>query len=201
MGRENSVLQVFTDVAPTAATVVHEGEAVIPASPMAKANSRLQVQVIEGRSSVPMTGHHAMKTHSALWSSAALVAAALASTSALAADVAFDFDVAKPEGRIMVALFDSEANYGGEGQPARYAMVEAAAPTTRVTFENLPDGDYAMRAFHDLDGDGKMKTNPFGIPVEPYAFSNNAVGNMGPASWERAKFAASGAVVQTISLK
>ncbi len=142
-----------------------------------------------------------MKTLSALCASAALMGAALASTSALAADVTFDFDVAAPTGRIMVALFDSEANYGGAGQPVRYAMVDAGEPSRRVTFEDLPDGDYAMRAFHDVDGDGKMKTNPFAMPIEPFAFSNNAVGNMGPASWERAKFAATGAVVQTISLK
>ena len=142
-----------------------------------------------------------MKTLSTLCACAALAAAALASTSALAADVTFDFDGAAPTGRIMVALFNSEANYGGEGQPVRYAMVDAAGASKQVRFEDLPDGDYAMRAFHDIDGDGKMKTNPFGMPVEPYAFSNNAVGNMGPASWERAKFAATGAVVQTISLK
>jgi uncharacterized protein (DUF2141 family) len=142
-----------------------------------------------------------MKTLSALWGSAALVAATLSSAPALAADITFDFDVAKPEGRIMVALFNSEANYGGEGQPVRYAMVDAAGASQQVRFEDLPDGDYAMRAFHDVDGDGKMKTNPFGMPIEPFAFSNNAVGNMGPASWERAKFAATGAVVQTISLK
>jgi uncharacterized protein (DUF2141 family) len=142
-----------------------------------------------------------MKTSYALCACAALAAAALASTSASAADVTFDFDVAAPTGRIMVALFSSEANYGGEGQPFRYAMVEAAGASKQVRFEDLPDGDYAMRAFHDVDGDGKMKTNPFGMPIEPFAFSNNAAGNMGPASWERAKFAATGAVVQTISLK
>jgi uncharacterized protein (DUF2141 family) len=142
-----------------------------------------------------------MKTLSALCACAALAAAALASAPALAADVTFDFDVAAPTGRVMVALFNNEANYGGEGQPVRYAMIDAAGASRQVRFEDLPDGDYAMRAFHDVDGDGKMKTNPFGMPIEPFAFSNNAAGNMGPASWERAKFAATGAVVQTISLK
>jgi uncharacterized protein (DUF2141 family) len=58
-----------------------------------------------------------------------------------------------------------------------------------------------MRSFHDVNGDGEMNFNPFGMPVEPYAFSNNAVGNMGPASWERARFNVNGAVVQTITLR
>jgi uncharacterized protein (DUF2141 family) len=42
--------------------------------------------------------------------------------------------------------------------------------------------------FHDVNGDGRMNTNPFGIPTEPYAFSNNARGQFGPASWADAVF-------------
>ena len=57
-----------------------------------------------------------------------------------------------------------------------------------------------MKAFHDVDDDGAMATNPFGMPIEPYAFSNNAVGNMGPAGWDRAHFSVSGDTVQTINL-
>ena len=50
-------------------------------------------------------------------------------------------------------------------------------------------------------GDGQMNRNPFGMPTEPYAFSNNAVGNMGPADWDRARFAVSGPTAQTITLR
>ena len=70
-----------------------------------------------------------------------------------------------------------------------------------MTFEGLPAGDYGVKAFHDVNGNGRMDTNPFGMPIEPYAFSNNAVGNMGPAGWDRAKFAVSGATAQTISIR
>ena len=141
-----------------------------------------------------------MKTFAAVAPVLALVAA-FVSAPAFAADITLDFPAAAPQGQIMVALFNSEANYGGEGQPARYAMIDVAGGQKSVTFEALPDGDYAVRAFHDLNGDGTMNTNHFGMPTEPFAFSNNAVGNMGPASWERAKFAAAGAVVQSIDLK
>ncbi|WP_284878107.1 DUF2141 domain-containing protein [Brevundimonas sp. MEB006b] len=129
------------------------------------------------------------------------LAAALTAAPAFAADLTVAFPSAAPQGQIMVAVFNSEANYGGEGQPAQVAMLDAADGQTSITFDGLPDGDYAVRAFHDLNGDGKMNTNPFGMPVEPFAFSNNAVGNMGPASWERAKFAASGVTTQSIDLK
>ncbi len=134
----------------------------------------------------------------------ALIAAALTLTAAPAfasdpASVALTFDTGSATGAIMVALYD-QATYNG-GQPVRVAQVDVAAGQHSVTFENLAAGDYGVKAFHDLNGNGRMDTNPFGMPVEPYAFSNNAVGNMGPAGWDRAKFAVSGAVAQTISIR
>ena len=103
-------------------------------------------------------------------------------------------------GAVMVALFDSEATYGG-GRPVGQARLDVAAGERTATFAGLPAGEYAAKAFHDVDGDGGMDVNPCGMPTEPYAFSNNAVGTMGPASWERAHFTVSGATAQTIRLR
>ncbi|MNJ30385.1 hypothetical protein D3C77_249830 [compost metagenome] len=58
-----------------------------------------------------------------------------------------------------------------------------------------------MKAFHDVNGDGELNVNPFGVPTEPYAFSNNAVGDMGPAKWDRARFEVSGATAQAIRIR
>jgi uncharacterized protein (DUF2141 family) len=131
---------------------------------------------------------------------AALVLSAGPALAQDATDISFTFELGQPTGAIMVALFDSEASYGGEGQPVRVARIEVTGATATAAFEGLPAGDYAMRSFHDVDGDGEMDTNPFGMPTEPFGFSNNAVGNMGPASWDRARFTASGDVAQTIDL-
>lgn len=132
--------------------------------------------------------------------SAALALIAAPAFAQDAADITFTFDVGEPTGRIMVALYDSEAAYGGSGGPARVAQLDVSGPTATAQFSGLPAGDYAMKAFHDVDGDGQMDTNPFGMPTEPFAFSNNAVGNMGPARWDRARFTATGSVAQTINL-
>lgn len=133
----------------------------------------------------------------------ALFAAALLNAApAMASDpasVALTFDTGATTGAVMVALYD-EAAYAG-GQPIRAARIDIAAGERSVTFEGLPAGDYGVKAFHDLNGNGRMDTNPFGMPTEPYAFSNNAVGNMGPAGWDRAKFTVSGAAAQTISIR
>lgn len=140
-----------------------------------------------------------MKTAAAL---AALIT--LTAAPALAADptssVSLTFDVGSETGAVMVALYDAEAAYAG-GAPVRRAIVDVATGQRVAAFADLPAGDYAVKAFHDVDGDGEMDTNPFGMPTEPYAFSNNARGNMGPAGWDRAHFAVEGATAQTIAIR
>jgi len=110
------------------------------------------------------------------------------------------FETGAATGRVMVALFDSEAAYDGNRPRASVAVEAGAAPVVAV-FRDLPAGEYAVKAFHDVDGDGEMDTNPFGIPTEPFAFSNNAVANMGPADWARARFAVAGDVAQTLNIR
>ena len=132
---------------------------------------------------------------------ALILAASLTLLPAETSVVEITFDVGAEDGVIMAALFDSEAAYDGGGAPVRAAMINVAGGDRVARFEGLPPGDYALRAFHDVNGDGQMNANPFGMPTEPFAFSNNAVGNMGPASWDRARFAVSGETRQTISLR
>ncbi|MFJ6025291.1 DUF2141 domain-containing protein [Brevundimonas sp. NPDC092305] len=136
----------------------------------------------------------------------AALAAALTLTAAPAladpagSSLTLTFDTAAQTGAVMVALYDSETAYQG-GQPVRTAQVDIAAGQHDAVFADLPAGAYAAKTFHDVDGDGAMDKNPFGMPTEPFAFTNNAVGNMGPASWDRAHVAVNGAVAQTIRLR
>ena len=115
--------------------------------------------------------------------------------------IVLTFETGARTGMVMVALFDSAGGFDGRsGRPVASTAVSASGRVV-ATFDHLPAGDYAVKAFHDVNGDGEMNTNPFGMPVEPYAFSNNAVGNMGPARWDAAHFAVSGETVQTISIR
>lgn len=132
---------------------------------------------------------------------AALGLALLASPAAAQqADVTLTFETGARTGAVMVALYDSEAAWSG-GAPVAQMRVDAAGESPTAVFRGLPAGDYGAKAFHDVDGDGEMDTNPFGIPIEPFAFSNNAVGNMGPAEWADASFPVSGDVAQTIRIR
>lgn len=132
-------------------------------------------------------------------SALALIAAIPAIASPTGDTLTLTFETGATTGAVMVALYDSETAYEG-GQPVRALSLPADAPVVGV-FEGLPAGDYAVKAFHDVNGDGQMNVSPFGMPTEPYAFSNNAVGNMGPAGWDRAHFTVSGATAQTIRIR
>ena len=103
------------------------------------------------------------------------------------------------KGTLMIAVFD-EAGYDADKQVAA-SMVPVSADAATTTFD-LPAGQYGIKLFHDVDGDGKMGTNPFGMPIEPFAFSNSAPAQFGPAKWDAAKFdvPAAGAT-QTVKLQ
>lgn len=117
---------------------------------------------------------------------------------AMAGDLTVTVDGISPvQGTVMLGLFD-EASYNGDGAVAgANLVVEAESVTT--TFEGLEPGEYAIRLYHDVNDDGEMNTNPFGMPIEPYAFSNNAKGRFGPAKWKDAKFTV-GADAETHSI-
>ena len=46
----------------------------------------------------------------------------------------------------------------------------------KLTLHNLPKGNYVAVWFIDENGNEALDTNLFGIPTEPYGFSNNPTG-------------------------
>ncbi len=102
-----------------------------------------------------------------------------------------------PTGQIMMNLYDNEAAHDGDGKPVRQAAVPVKDGKAVAQFDGLAPGRYAIKAFHDIDGDGKMGMTPFGMPTEPFAFSNNAQPQGGPAPWSASNFAVDGAAAAT----
>jgi len=123
---------------------------------------------------------------------------ALAATAAHAGDLVIRIDNVKTaDGQVKVALFDGAATF--LKQPARVADAPATAGSTTVTFKDLPPGDYALSLYHDANANGKMDRNPAGIPIEPYAFSKDAQGFMGPPAFDAAKIAVPAAGLDTVA--
>jgi len=95
------------------------------------------------------------------------------------------------QGQVRVALEKNAKDFdsGSFDTPKYLSRVEdAKGDSVSVTFPAVPYGTYAIKAFQDLNGDGKLKTGFFGAPEEPWGFSNDATGFMGPADFSDAKF-------------
>jgi len=87
-------------------------------------------------------------------------------------------------GHVRLGLASSAAEFPDH---ATSTASPAAAPgTVRAVFHGIPPGRYAVSAFLDPDDLNRLSTGLFGIPSEPYGFSNDARGTFGPPSWERA---------------
>lgn len=91
------------------------------------------------------------------------------------------------KGKMSIGIYDTEENYD-ESNLFSGVITKIENGSVNVTIPNIPFGTYAIKCFHDENGNGKLDTNFLGIPSEGYCFSNNAVGNFGPASFEDAKF-------------
>ena len=75
------------------------------------------------------------------------------------------------KGAIYIALFKSGQDFP-EGKPIEGKKLEATSRNVQASF-SLEPGDYAIAVFHDENGNGKLDKRVFGIPKEPYGFSNN----------------------------
>lgn len=92
---------------------------------------------------------------------------------------------------VYLALYDDAASFKLR-DGFRLAVVKRWETQPSVAFTDLPAGRYAVAVFQDLNGNGELDTNLLGIPTEPYGFSRNAMGNMGPPSFAAAAIALDG---------
>ncbi len=93
-----------------------------------------------------------------------------------------------------------EAGFKEQAPPVASLMLPAAEGSVTVSADSLAPGEYAIRLFHDQNGNGEMDANMVGIPKEPWGFSNSATGSFGPPKWKKAKFTIDGDTQQTIEL-
>ena len=102
-------------------------------------------------------------------------------------------------GYVGIALFDGQGDFPeGDGLAEKY--VEADGSSIEVTFEGLEPGTYAIAVLHDENGNEEMDYNEYGMPLEGFAFSNNAMGQEGPPSFGDASFEVSSDKVVTIDM-
>ncbi len=100
------------------------------------------------------------------------------SAPALANTVLVKVTGAKDGGKIVVSLWNAPKGFASFDQSK--ALATRTAPVAggggTVRFEGLAPGRYAVSAFHDADGNGKLKTNFIGMPREAVGVSGTAGG-------------------------
>lgn len=103
----------------------------------------------------------------------AALALAAALAPAAAAEVAVALHGARnADGRFQVALVDADG-YAGAAAPVAARELAPGGDVTRLAFEGVAPGRYAVMVIHDENGNGRLDTNLVGMPVEGYGFSNN----------------------------
>lgn len=109
------------------------------------------------------------------------------------------YGINQSQGYLYVTIYDSKDNF--MKAPIAAFRAEVKADTLRIPCQGLPPGEYALSLYQDVNGNGRLDTGTFGIPQEPYGFSNNAKGVMGPPSYKQCLFTLREDTVMEIELQ
>lgn len=90
------------------------------------------------------------------------------------------------KGQTLVGLYNSENSFMNKGYKRN--AVKISNKKAVLTFDDLPDGNYAITVVHDEDGNEDLSTNFLGIPKEGIGTSNDAPARFGPPKWKDAMF-------------
>ena len=128
------------------------------------------------------------------WAWAALAWLALPAA-AHATDIAVRVMGVNARGGSVRATVCTQANFL---QPhCRYSgrTVAGSGGAVTVRVAGVPPGTYAVQVFHDVDDNGRITQNLFGIPTEGVGFSRDAPIRFGPPRFADAEIAVAGALV------
>lgn len=89
-------------------------------------------------------------------------------------------------GEISAGLFRRE-NFPKVGKQYMGTENPVTANTMRITFAQVPVGEYGVVAFQDINRDKKLAANFVGYPTEPIGFANGASISFGPPDFDEAK--------------
>jgi uncharacterized protein (DUF2141 family) len=91
------------------------------------------------------------------------------------------------KGSIIINLFASAESWESE-VPDKIVQISPLQGNSAAITVDLPAGNYAFFLYHDEDANGELKRGTFGLPGEPYAFSNNVRIGLSKPSFQKMKF-------------
>ncbi|MDC0462968.1 DUF2141 domain-containing protein [Flavobacteriaceae bacterium] len=91
------------------------------------------------------------------------------------------------KGKLQVCLTDKKEDFLKQCDYAKTVAVRNNTISLKIA--NIKTGVYSVSLFHDENNNGVLDTKGlFGIPSEPYGFSNNPRTTFGPPSFENCTF-------------
>ena len=94
----------------------------------------------------------------------------------------------KKTGKIKIAVYRNGQDFPDVKLIVKSQEGEGANGKCEFQFESIPFGSYAVAIYQDVNGNGKLDKGMFGIPSEPFAFSNNFRPKFGGPSFDKCKF-------------
>jgi uncharacterized protein (DUF2141 family) len=94
----------------------------------------------------------------------------------------------KKQGAPVVIKIWDQGNYMSN-KPFKEIKVQTGSENSiLVNVNDLPNGEYGISLFHDINRNNKLDKSWIGKPTEPIGFSNNARPNFGPPAYDGIKF-------------
>ena len=107
-----------------------------------------------------------------------------------------------PKGTLLLGLFDSPRDYDNDqSKTGFFTQTIVNGATASITYQDLPSGLYAIKAYHDVNNNKMLDKNFIGLPREQYGFSNNVMGAFGPTSFEQSQFEITEDTTQVLILR
>jgi len=96
--------------------------------------------------------------------------------------------VRNTSGSISAGIYNSESSFAKAAEALVLVRIKATQGSVGFTVHDLPPGRYAVAAFHDENGNGRLDFDPTGAPTEGYGISNNARNPQAPPEFAKAAF-------------
>jgi uncharacterized protein (DUF2141 family) len=109
--------------------------------------------------------------------------------------------ISKIKGSLFIAIFRATDDFPVFGKQYKGIVKEVEGKSQNYTFDNLPEGEYALAIYQDENRNKILDKNLLGIPTEIYGFSNNARSTFSAPSFQEAKFKLNKDLQQTVFLK
>ncbi len=89
-----------------------------------------------------------------------------------------------------IRQFDARKPEKDQGEAFRkleFSVSQDKKDHVECVFDDVPFGKYVVAAFYDKDSNKRLNANFVGLPSEPYGFSKDARGTLGPPKYEDAE--------------